>query len=116
MVTAPSSPGNSPEGVKRSSFGGDEKVHRSEPRLASLCGEYGVDNAILSRRSRCHDQDARWSVEVPCGASAGKVAVIGRELRAEWRGTHGSAVKLQEEAVFVSPQTKLWGGKTSRHA
>ena len=69
-------------------------------------GQYGVDNAILSRRPRCHDQDAGWSVEVPRGASAGKVAVIGRELRAEWRRTHGTAVELQEESVDTLPQTQ----------
>ena len=110
-MTAPSSPGNSPDGVKRSSFGGDEKVHRSDeqwqsPRLPNLRGQYGVDNAILSRRPRCHDQDAWWSVEVPRGASAGKVAVIGRELRAEWRRPHGTAVELQEESVVTLPQTQ----------
>ena len=110
-MTAPSSPGNSPDGAKRSTVGDDEKVHRSDeqwqsPRLANLRGKYGVDNAILSRRPCCHDQDAWWSVEVPRGASAGKVAVIGRELRAEWRRPHGTAVELQEEAVFTSPQTQ----------
>jgi hypothetical protein len=110
-VTAPSSPGNSPDGVKRSSFGGDEKVHRSDeqwqsPRLANLRGQSGVDDAILSRRPRCHDQDAWWSVEVLPGASAGKVAVIGGELRAEWRRPHGTAVELEEESVVTSPQTQ----------
>src|SRR6266566_2375747 len=34
-VTAPSSPGNSPDRVKRSSFGDDEKVHRSEQQWQS---------------------------------------------------------------------------------
>jgi hypothetical protein len=29
-VTAPSIPGNSPDGVKRSYLGGDEKVHNSD--------------------------------------------------------------------------------------
>src|ERR1700693_1416685 len=54
-VTAPSIPGNSPDGVKRSYVGGDEKVHNSDeqwqsPQLTNLRGKYGVDNAILSRR------------------------------------------------------------------
>src|SRR5438034_7916078 len=77
-VTTPSSLGNSPDWVERSSVGSDEKVHRSDeqwqsPRLPNLGGQCGVDNAILSRRPRCHDQDASWSVEVPRGASAAKV-------------------------------------------
>src|SRR5207302_1659465 len=63
-------------------------------------------DAILSRGARCHDQDAWGSVEVLRGAIAGKVAVIGRELRAEWRRTHGTAVELQEESVVASPQTQ----------
>ena len=74
--------------------------------VANLRGQYGVDNAILSRRPRCHNQDTRLSVEVPCGASARKVAVIGRELRAEWCRPHGTAVKLQEESVVTLPQTQ----------
>ena len=110
-MTAPLTAGNSPNGAKRSSLGGAQKVHRSEeqwqsPRLARLRSQYGVGDAILSRRPRCHDQDAWWSVEVPRGASAGKVAVIGRELRAEWRRTHGTAVELQEESVVTLPQTQ----------
>jgi hypothetical protein len=110
-VARPSSPETSPDGVKRSSFGGDEKVNRSDeqwqsPRLPNLRGQHGVDDAILSRRPGCHDQDAWRSVEVPRGASARKVAVIGRELSAEWRRPHGTAVKLQEESVVTLPQTQ----------
>jgi hypothetical protein len=72
--------------------------------MTNLRGHDGIGDPILSRRPRCHDQDAWRSVEVPRGASAGKVAVISRELRAEWRQTHGTAVELQEESVFTSPQ------------
>ena len=110
-MTTPLRAGNSPDGVKRSSLGGGQKVHRSDeqwqsPRLPNLRGQYGVVNAILSRRPRCQDQDAWWSVEVLPGASAGKVAVIARELRAEWRRPHGAAVELEEESVVTLTQTQ----------
>src|SRR5229473_5393264 len=74
--------------------------------MTNLRGHDGIGDPILSRRPRCHDQDAWRSVEVPRGASAGKVAVIGRELRAEWRRPHGTAVELQEESVVTLPQTQ----------
>ena len=110
MVTTPLRAGNSPDGVKRSSLGGGQKVHRSDdqwqsPRLDNLRGQYGIGNAVLSRWPGCHDEDAWWSVEVPRGASAGQVTVIGRELRAEWRWSDGSAVELQEESVVTLTQT-----------
>ncbi len=69
-------------------------------------GQHGVGDAILSRRPGCHNEDAWLSVEVPRGASANKVAMISRELRPEWRRSHGTAVELQEESVFTSPQTQ----------
>src|SRR6266851_1211642 len=69
-------------------------------------GQHGVGDAILSRRPGCHNEDAWLSVEVPRGASAPKVAVVGRELRAEWRRPHGTAVELQEESVITLPQTQ----------
>ena len=102
---------HAPDAIERPVFGGSQKIHcRKEqgqsPRLAKLRGHDGVDNAILSRRPRCHDQDAWWSVEVPRGASAAKIAVVGAELCPERRRSNGSAVKLQEEPVFVSPQTE----------
>ncbi|SRR5216683_2001208 len=74
--------------------------------LAAEVGQHGVGDAILSRRPGCHNEDAWLSVEVPRGASAPKVAVVGRELRTEWRRPHGTAVELQEESVITLPQTQ----------
>jgi hypothetical protein len=110
-VTARLSPGNSPDGAKRSSFGGDEKVYRSDekgqsPLLAHVCCQDGVVDAILSPQPRSHHQYAWRSLEVRRGASAGKVTVVGPEFCPERRRSNGTAVKLQEEPVFVSPQTE----------
>ena len=69
--------------------------------------QYGVDDAILSRRPSRYDLDARWSLEVSRGASAGPVAVVGPELCPERRQSNGSAVKLEGEPVFVSPRRKV---------
>jgi hypothetical protein len=102
---------DAPHAIERPVFGGSQKIHRRQdqwqlPRLPNFRGQNGVDNAILSRRPRSHNQDARWSVEVPRGASAGKVTMVRHELCPERRRSNRTAIKLQEEAVFVSAQTE----------
>ena len=76
------------------------------PPLTNLRGQYGIRDPILSPRPGCHDDDARWSVELAGGASAREVPVVRHELCPEMRRSNGTAIKLQEEAVCVSAQTE----------
>ena len=110
LTVAPNARG-APDGVKRSLLSRSQEAHCSDekwesPLLAHVCCQDGVDDAILSPRPGSHHQYAWRSLEVPRGASAGKVAVVGAKLCPERRRSNGTAVKLQEEPVFVSPQTE----------
>jgi hypothetical protein len=81
------------------------KEQGQSPRLADPCRHDGIGDTILSSRPGCHDDDARRSIELAGGASTREVPVVRHELCTEMRRSIGSAVKLQEEAVLVSPQT-----------
>src|SRR5439155_14974026 len=74
--------------------------------LAHVCCQDDGADAILSPRPGCHHQDGWRSVEVPRRASAGKVTVVGPEFCPERRRSNRTAVKLQEESVFVPPHTE----------
>src|SRR5712671_1356258 len=74
--------------------------------MAAAAASMASETRSSAAGPECNNEDAWLSVEVPRGASANKVAVISRELRPEWRRSHGTAVELQEESVFTLPQTR----------